>query len=46
LASVSGAAGLPYTFILDRQGRIAARFIGGVAAKELQDAVLRVAAEK
>jgi thiol-disulfide isomerase/thioredoxin len=45
-ASWSGAAGLPYTFILDRQGRIAARVIGGVTEKELQDAVLGVAAEK
>jgi peroxiredoxin len=38
------AAGPPYTFIIDRQGRIAARFLGGVTTDELQTAVAKVAA--
>jgi thiol-disulfide isomerase/thioredoxin len=41
-----GAPGLPYTFILDRQGKIAVRIIGGVTTEQLQEAVLRVAARK
>lgn len=46
LASVWPAAtGLPYTFVLDKQGRIAARFLGGVTAEDLQAAVTKVAAE-
>lgn len=40
------AAGPPYTFIIDRQGRIAARFLGGVTPDELQAAVVKVAAEQ
>jgi thiol-disulfide isomerase/thioredoxin len=40
-----GATGPPYTFIVDRQGRIAARFLGGVTTEELQSAVLKVTAE-
>jgi DsbE subfamily thiol:disulfide oxidoreductase len=40
-----GAAGPPYTFIIDRQGRIAARFLGGVTTEELQSAVTKVMAE-
>lgn len=40
-----GASGPPYTFIIDRQGRIAARFLGGVTEGELKSAVLKVAAE-
>jgi thiol-disulfide isomerase/thioredoxin len=39
------AAGPPYTFIIDRQGRIAARFLGGVTTDELQSAVTKVTAE-
>jgi DsbE subfamily thiol:disulfide oxidoreductase len=39
------ASGPPYTFIIDRQGRIAARFLGGVTPDELQSAVLKVSAE-
>jgi DsbE subfamily thiol:disulfide oxidoreductase len=39
------AAGPPYTFIIDRQGRVAARFLGGVTADELQSAVDKVTAE-
>jgi thiol-disulfide isomerase/thioredoxin len=39
------AAGPPYTFIIDRQGRIAARFLGGVTAGDLQSAVDKVTAE-
>jgi thiol-disulfide isomerase/thioredoxin len=39
------AAGPPYTFIVDRKGRIAARFIGGVTQDELQTAVTKVTAE-
>lgn len=39
------AAGPPYTFIIDRQGRIAARFLGGVTPDELQTAVQKVAVE-
>ncbi len=39
------AAGPPYTFIIDRQGRVAARFLGGVTAEELRTAVLKVTAE-
>ena len=39
------AAGPPYTFIIDRQGRIAARFLGGVTADDLQSAVDKVTAE-
>jgi thiol-disulfide isomerase/thioredoxin len=39
------AAGPPYTFIIDRQGRIAARFLGGVTPDDLQAAVLKVTAE-
>jgi DsbE subfamily thiol:disulfide oxidoreductase len=38
------AAGPPYTFIIDRQGRIAARFLGGVTPEGLQSAVTKVAA--
>lgn len=44
-AAWPAANGPPYTFILDRQGRIAARFLGGVTADELQSAVLKVTAE-
>jgi thiol-disulfide isomerase/thioredoxin len=39
------AAGPPYTFIIDKQGRVAARFLGGVTADELQSEVLSVAGE-
>ncbi len=39
------ASGPPYTFIIDRQGRIAARFFGGVTASDLQSAVDKVTAE-
>jgi thiol-disulfide isomerase/thioredoxin len=39
------AAGPPYTFIIDKQGRVAARFVGGVTADELQTEVLKVASE-
>ena len=39
------ASGPPYTFIIDRQGRIAARILGGVTPDELQTAVLKVSAE-
>ncbi len=39
------AAGPPYTFIIDRQGRIAARFLGGVTPQDLQSAVSKVAGE-
>ena len=39
------AAGPPYTFIVDRQGRVAARFLGGVTTDELQTAVTKVTAE-
>ena len=39
------AAGPPYTFIIDRQGRIAARFLGGVTAEDLRAAVHKVTAE-
>jgi hypothetical protein len=39
------AAGPPYSFIIDRQGRIAARFLGGVTAGDLQSAVDKVTAE-
>jgi DsbE subfamily thiol:disulfide oxidoreductase len=39
------AAGPPYTFIIDRKGRIAARFLGGVTADDLQTAVDKVTAE-
>jgi peroxiredoxin len=39
------AAGPPYTFVIDKQGRIAARFLGGVTTEELQAAVTKVAAE-
>ncbi len=39
------AAGPPYTFIIDRQGRIAARFLGGVTTADLQSAVNKVTAE-
>jgi thiol-disulfide isomerase/thioredoxin len=39
------AAGPPYTFIIDKQGRVAARFVGGVTAEELQTEVLKVASE-
>jgi DsbE subfamily thiol:disulfide oxidoreductase len=38
------ASGPPYTFIIDRQGRIAARFLGGVTPEDLQAAVLKVTA--
>ena len=41
-----GASGPPYSFIIDRQGRIAARFLGGVTPAELQAAVVKVAAEQ
>jgi thiol-disulfide isomerase/thioredoxin len=40
-----GASGPPYTFIIDRQGRIAARFLGGVTTEDLQSAVTKVSAE-
>jgi thiol-disulfide isomerase/thioredoxin len=40
-----GANGPPYTFVIDRQGRIAARILGGVTPDELQTAVVKVAAE-
>ncbi len=39
------AGGLPYTFILDRNGRIAVRIIGGVAQQQLQSTILKLAAE-
>ena len=44
-AAWPAASGPPYTFIIDRQGRIAARFLGGVTPDELQSAVLKVSAE-
>lgn len=44
-AAWPAAAGPPYTFIVDRQGRIAARFLGGVTPDELQAAVVKVTAE-
>ena len=44
-AAWPAAAGPPYTFIIDRQGRIAARFLGGVTPDELQSAVQKVTAE-
>jgi thiol-disulfide isomerase/thioredoxin len=44
-AAWPAAAGPPYTFIVDRQGRIAARFLGGVTPDELQSAVLKVTGE-
>jgi thiol-disulfide isomerase/thioredoxin len=40
-----GASGPPYTFIIDRQGRIAGRFLGGVTTEDLQAAVTKVSAE-
>ncbi|MCW2549891.1 MAG: putative secreted protein [Mycobacterium sp.] len=40
-----GATGPPYTFIIDRQGRVAARFLGGVTTEDLQSAVMKVTAE-
>jgi thiol-disulfide isomerase/thioredoxin len=40
-----GASGPPYTFIIDRRGRVAARILGGVTPDELQSAVVKVAAE-
>jgi thiol-disulfide isomerase/thioredoxin len=36
---------IPTTLILDRQGRVAARFIGGTTQAELEPAVLALAAE-
>ncbi len=39
------AAGPPYTFIVDRKGRIAARFLGGVTAADLKAAVTKVTSE-
>jgi DsbE subfamily thiol:disulfide oxidoreductase len=39
------ASGPPYTFIIDRQGRLAARILGGVTPDELQSAVDKVTAE-
>ena len=45
-ASWSGAAGLPYSFVIDRRGRIAVRVIGGITQDELQTAVLTLAQEK
>jgi len=39
------ALGPPYTFIIDKQGRVAARFLGGITADELQSEVLNVAGE-
>lgn len=44
-AAWPAAAGPPYTFIIDRQGRIAARYLGGVTPDDLQSAVLKVTAE-
>jgi thiol-disulfide isomerase/thioredoxin len=44
-AAWPAATGPPFTFIIDRQGRIAARFLGGVTPDELQSAVLKVSAE-
>jgi DsbE subfamily thiol:disulfide oxidoreductase len=44
-AAWPAAAGPPYTFIVDRHGRIAARFLGGVTPDELQTAVVKVTAE-
>jgi thiol-disulfide isomerase/thioredoxin len=41
-AAWPAAAGPPYTFIIDREGRIAARFLGGVTPDELQSAVMKV----
>jgi thiol-disulfide isomerase/thioredoxin len=40
-----GAPGLPYTFILDRHGKIAVRIIGGVTGDLLEAAVLHVIGE-
>jgi len=40
------APALPFTFVLDRQGRIAARFTGGVLASDLTAAVQKVATEQ
>jgi thiol-disulfide isomerase/thioredoxin len=39
------AAGPPYTFIIDKQGRVAARFLGGVTTMDLQPEVMRVVGE-
>jgi len=39
------APALPFTFVLDRQGRIAARFSGGIVASDLTPVVQKVAAE-
>lgn len=39
------APALPFTFVLDRQGRIAARFSGGVVASDLTPVVQKVVAE-
>jgi thiol-disulfide isomerase/thioredoxin len=44
-AAWPSAPGPPYTFIVDRQGRIAARFLGGVTPDELQSAVQKVTGE-
>jgi thiol-disulfide isomerase/thioredoxin len=44
-AAWPAAAGLPYTFILDRHGKIAVRIIGGVTGDLLQAAVLHVIGE-
>jgi thiol-disulfide isomerase/thioredoxin len=44
-AAWPGASGLPYTFILDRNGRIAVRIVGGVTQHQLQVAVLQIASE-
>jgi thiol-disulfide isomerase/thioredoxin len=45
-ANWPSAAGLPYTFILDRNGRIAVRIIGGVTQQQLATTVLQVAGER
>ncbi len=39
------ALGPPYTFVIDKQGRVAARFLGGVTADELKTEVMSVAGE-
>ncbi len=40
------ASGPPYTFIIDRKGRVAARFLGGVTVPELTAAINKVTAER
>jgi thiol-disulfide isomerase/thioredoxin len=44
-ASWPGASGLPYTFVVDRHGKIATSVIGGVTEEELRAAVRAIGAE-